>query len=125
MTRAAQVVFAVLVLAAFGAFFAAQELKTSPSVVQRFMLKYPVISPNGDGRLDRQRVTFRLKRADTVDVAIVDDRGEAVRRHVRTCVDERCAPRGEHRGSRQEPPAALLTELAHRQIDEGRMPSRP
>mgnify|MGYP003598068482 FL=1 len=78
MTRAAQVVFAALVLAAFGAFFVAQELKTSPSVVQRFMLKYPVISPNGDGRLDRQRVTFRLKRKDTVDVAIVDDRGDEV-----------------------------------------------
>ncbi|HMS61266.1 MAG TPA: hypothetical protein PKD63_03230 [Solirubrobacteraceae bacterium] len=76
MTRLAQVVFAVLVVSAFAAFFVAQQLKSSPSVVQAFKLKYPVVSPNGDGRLDRQRVTFRLKRADTVDVAIVDDQGD-------------------------------------------------
>ena len=79
MTRLAQVVFGVLVVSAFAAFFVAQGLKSSPSVVQAFKVKYPVVSPNGDGRLDRQRVTFRLKRADTVDVAIVDDQGDAVR----------------------------------------------
>ena len=79
MTRLSQVVFAVLVVCAFGAFFVAQPLKSSPSVVQGFTLKYPVVSPNGDGRLDRQRVRFKLKRADTVDVAVVDDRGDAVR----------------------------------------------
>ncbi|MCU0314244.1 MAG: hypothetical protein MUC84_09315 [Solirubrobacteraceae bacterium] len=78
MTRAAQAVFAALVLAAFAAFFVAQELKTSPSVVQRFQI-LPLVSPNGDGRLDRLRVTFRLKRADTVDVAIVDDQGDEVK----------------------------------------------
>ena len=79
MTRLAQVVFGVLVASAFAAFFVAQQLKTSPSVVQSFKVKYPVVSPNGDGRLDRQRVTFRLKRADTVDVAVVDDQGDVVR----------------------------------------------
>ena len=79
MTRLAQVVFGVLVVCAFAAFFVAQQLKSSPSVVQAFKVKYPVVSPNGDGRLDRQRVTFRLKRADTVDVAIVDDQGDEVR----------------------------------------------
>ena len=79
MTRLAQVVFGVLVACAFAAFFVAQQLKSSPSVVQAFKLKYPVVSPNGDGRLDRQRVTFRLKRADTVDVAVVDDQGDEVR----------------------------------------------
>ena len=79
MTRLAQVVFAVLVASAFAAFFVAQQLKSSPSVVQSFKLKYPVVSPNGDGRLDRERVTFRLKRADTVDVAVVDEQGDEVR----------------------------------------------
>ena len=79
MTRLAQVVFGVLVVCAFAAFFVAQQLKSSPSVVQAFKVKYPVVSPNGDGRLDRQRVTFRLKRADTVDVAIVDEQGDEVR----------------------------------------------
>lgn len=79
MTLLARVVFGLLVAGAFAAFFVAQELKSSPSVVQRFKLKYPVISPTGDGRLDRQRVTFRLKRADTVDVTVVDERGDDVR----------------------------------------------
>ncbi len=79
MTRLAQVVFGLLVASAFAAFFVAQQLKSSPSVVQSFKLKYPVISPTGDGRLDRERVTFRLKRADTVDVAVVDDQGDVVR----------------------------------------------
>jgi hypothetical protein len=78
VTRAAQAVFGALVLAAFAAFFVAQELKTSPSVVQRFQI-LPLVSPNGDGRLDRLRVTFRLKREDTVDVAIVDDQGDEVK----------------------------------------------
>ena len=79
VTRLSQVVFGVLVASAFAAFFVAQQLKTSPSVVQSFKVKYPVISPNGDGRLDRQRVTFRLKRADTVDVAVVNSQGDVVR----------------------------------------------
>jgi FlgD Ig-like domain len=79
VTRLAQVVFGVLVASAFAAFFVAQQLKTSPSVVQSFKLKYPVVSPNGDGRLDRERVTFKLKRADTVDVAVVNDQGDVVR----------------------------------------------
>ncbi|CAB4914043.1 unannotated protein [freshwater metagenome] len=79
MTRLAQVIFGVLVAAAFGAFFVAQELKSSPSVVQSFQLKYRAISPNGDLRLDVQRVTFRLKHTDTVDVAVVDDADDPVR----------------------------------------------
>ncbi|CAB4883054.1 unannotated protein [freshwater metagenome] len=79
MTRLAQVVFALLVAGAFGAFFVAQQLKSSPSVVQSFQLKYRAISPNGDRRLDVQRVTFRLKRSDTVDVAVVSDAGDVVR----------------------------------------------
>jgi len=79
VTRLAQVVFGVLVASAFAAFFVAQQLKSSPSVVQSFKVKYPVVSPNGDGRLDRQRVTFRLKRADTVDIAVVNDQGDVVR----------------------------------------------
>ncbi|HVP01739.1 MAG TPA: FlgD immunoglobulin-like domain containing protein [Solirubrobacteraceae bacterium] len=78
MTRIAQVVFAVLVLAAFGAFFVAQKLKSQPSVVQGFVLRWPVISPNHDGRNDAQRVRFRLKSADVVDVAILNDQGDVV-----------------------------------------------
>ncbi|HEY5142956.1 MAG TPA: N,N-dimethylformamidase beta subunit family domain-containing protein [Solirubrobacteraceae bacterium] len=79
MTRIAQVVFGVLVLAAFGAFFVAQRLKSSPSVVQGFTLRWPVISPNHDGRNDAQRIRFRLKTADVADVAIVNDQGDVVK----------------------------------------------
>ena len=78
MTRLARIVFALLVVASGGAFFAAQHLKSAPSVVQRFQLGRPVISPNRDGRNDRQRVRFRLKRSDTVDVAVLDATGDVV-----------------------------------------------
>jgi hypothetical protein len=78
VTLVARVVFAVLVAATFGAFFLAQRLKNSPSVVQRFRLT-PVFSPNRDGRLDRMTVTFRLKQSDDVTVAVVDAKGDVVR----------------------------------------------
>ncbi len=79
MTRLSQVVFGALVVASLAAFFAAQELKSQPSVIQDFQLRWPVISPNADSRNDVQRVRFRLKKADTIDVAIVDDAGDEVR----------------------------------------------
>jgi len=79
VTRLAQVVFALLVVASLGAFFVAQELKSQPSVIQDFQLRWPVVSPNADSRNDVQKVRFRLKEADTVDVAIVDGDGDVVR----------------------------------------------
>jgi flagellar hook assembly protein FlgD len=78
MTRAAAVVFGVLVVATFGAFFLAQRLKNAPSVVQQFKLT-PFFSPNHDGRFDRAYVTFKLKRGDHVTVSVVDHRGDEVR----------------------------------------------
>jgi flagellar hook assembly protein FlgD len=78
MSRLAAGVFAALVVATFGAFFVAQRLKNSPSVVQRFRLD-PVLSPNRDGRKDRAYVTFRLKRADDVTVSVVSSSGDVVR----------------------------------------------
>jgi hypothetical protein len=71
-------VFAVLVAAPFGAFFVAQRLKSSPSVVQGYRA-YPYFSPNQDGRNERAVVRFRLKRADRVTVTVVDTDGDAVR----------------------------------------------
>ena len=79
MTLLSRIVFALLVVAAVGAFFVAQRLKTAPPVVQGFEISSPVFSPNGDGRLDRERVSFRLKRGETVDVAVVNEQGDAVR----------------------------------------------
>lgn len=79
MTLLSRIVFALLVVAAVGAFFVAQRLKTSSPVVQGFEISSPIFSPNGDGRLDRERVSFRLKRSETVDVAVVNEQGDAVR----------------------------------------------
>jgi hypothetical protein len=78
------VVFGVLVAATFAAFFVAQRLKNAPSVVQQFSAYY-VFSPNGDGRLDRTRVTFKVKEADDVTVDIVDRDGDPVK----TLLDDR------------------------------------
>lgn len=81
MTRAARVVFAVLVCATFAAFFVAQRVKQSPTVIGNFY-RTPVFSPNRDGRFDRARITFLLKKTDTVDVDIVNSSGDEVRRLV-------------------------------------------
>jgi hypothetical protein len=87
VTRLATVVFAALVVATFGAFFVAQRLKHEPTVV-RGLRRTAMISPNGDGRNDVSRITFRLKKADDVAVDIVDARRGLVRslvgnRHLR------------------------------------------
>ena len=79
VTRLSQILFGVLVAASLAAFFVAQELKSQPSLIQDFQLAWRVISPNADSRNDAQRVRFRLKEADTVDVAIVDADGDEVR----------------------------------------------
>ncbi|MBW3653882.1 MAG: hypothetical protein KY433_09885, partial [Actinobacteria bacterium] len=80
MTATARIVFAVLVGATFGAFFAAQELKSMPPRVAFTMT--PFFSPNSDGRFDRARLTFSLKRADDVTVSVITPDGDAVRRLV-------------------------------------------
>jgi hypothetical protein len=84
MRRTPIVVFGVLVAATFAAFFVAQRLKNAPSVVQQFNAYY-VFSPNGDGRLDRARVTFKVKKADDVTVEMVDSDGDPVK----TLLDDR------------------------------------
>jgi flagellar hook assembly protein FlgD len=71
-------VFAVLVIATIGAFFVAQRLKNAPPVVGEIGIR-PVFSPNGDGRFDVTRVTFRVKETDTVSVSVLDADGDEVR----------------------------------------------
>ena len=78
MTTTARIAFAVLVCATFAAFFVAQELKSSPPRVQQLTVT-PRFSPNEDGRFDRARASFVLKRSDIVTATIVDRDGEAVR----------------------------------------------
>ena len=78
MTRLAQALFAALVLATFAAFFVAQRLKSSPPRIAVRGVD-PVLSPNRDGRKDVGRIAFMLQRAESVDLAIVDEDGDVVR----------------------------------------------
>jgi hypothetical protein len=80
--RPAAAVFAVLLLATVGALVAAQRLRAAPAVIGGFA-RTPVFSPNGDGRLERADVRFRLAREDRVTVAVVDAGGDPVRVLVR------------------------------------------
>jgi flagellar hook assembly protein FlgD len=78
MNRLAAGVFAVLVVATFGAFFLAQRLKNAPPVLSEIHV-FPFFSPNGDGRFDKVRLTFKLKKTDDVSVAILNSSGDEVR----------------------------------------------
>jgi hypothetical protein len=67
--RPARVVFALLVIACFAAFFVTQRLKHSPTAVQRFELT-PSFSPTLPGQLKQERISFKLAQADEVTVTI-------------------------------------------------------
>src|SRR3954447_8654921 len=77
-TAAARIGVALLVVATFGAFFVAQELKSTPPLVQDLKVT-PFFSPNRDGRFDRARASFVLKRTDDVTVRVIDHEGDVVR----------------------------------------------
>ena len=83
MSRIAGFVFAALVLATFGAFFAAQRLKATPSVVGEFR-RTPFFSPNHDGRFDRATVRFEIRKRGRVSLAVVDADGD----EVKTLIDD-------------------------------------
>jgi hypothetical protein len=78
VTTAARIAFALLVGATFAAFFFAQELKSTPPLVQDVKVT-PFFSPNRDGRFDRAHASFVLKRADDVTVTVIDRAGDVVR----------------------------------------------
>ncbi|HEV7528685.1 MAG TPA: hypothetical protein VGO29_07295 [Solirubrobacteraceae bacterium] len=73
----ARAVFALLVVACFVAFFLTQHLKHTPTVVQLFKLT-PRFSPTPAGHIKRERISFRLARADEATVTIVDAAGATV-----------------------------------------------
>lgn len=77
-TKISRVVFVLLVLATGFAFFAAQRLKHSDSLVHAVSFKR-YISPNDDGLREKGRVRFRLKQQDQVTVEVIDRTGETVR----------------------------------------------
>jgi len=83
VSRVSGFVFTALVLATFGAFFAAQRLKATPSVVGEFR-RTPFFSPNRDGRFDRATVRFEIRKRGRVSLAVVDADGD----EVKTLIDD-------------------------------------
>lgn len=78
MTRAARVVFGLLVVATVASFFVAQRLKNQPAVLQRIGVS-SAFSPDGDGQRDRLAINFVVKRGQPITVEIVDGGGATVR----------------------------------------------
>jgi len=75
--RPAQVVFALLILACFAAFFLTQRLKHTPTAVQQFKLT-PFFSPTPAGHVKQERISFKLAKADAVTVTIINSKGDQV-----------------------------------------------
>jgi hypothetical protein len=74
----ARVVFGLLVLATFTAFFVAQRLKrTEPLVYAVQMGKF--VSPNDDGRRERVSLRFRTKKQDVATIQVIGRDGRSVR----------------------------------------------
>jgi len=79
VTRAARIVFALLVVATLGAFVVTQKLKSGPPVIVRPEVSV-VFSPvsREKPRARRARISFWLPKADDVQVSIVDRDGRIV-----------------------------------------------
>ncbi len=86
--RVGRIVFALLVLACFVAFFVTQRLKHTPTAVQSFKLT-PFFSPTPAGHIKAERISFKLARADEVTVTVIDSDGNTVA----TLVRDRAVPR--------------------------------
>jgi hypothetical protein len=71
------VVFALLVIACFAAFFLTQHLKHTPTAVQMFKLT-PFFSPTPSGHIKAERISFKLASADEATVTVVDSSGATV-----------------------------------------------
>jgi hypothetical protein len=73
-----RILFAILVVATFAAFFVAQRIKNAPKIVQ--IARYAsIISPNGDGYFDTRPIAVKLTTADRMTLEVVDDDGDPVR----------------------------------------------
>lgn len=78
----ARIVFALLVVACFAAFFVTQRLKHTPTVVQRFE-RTPTFTPAGPAPGNLEEISFKLANADEATVAIIDSSGDVVATLVR------------------------------------------
>ena len=72
-----RVVFALLVLACFGALIVTQRLKHTPTAVQHFK-RTNVIAPASGGESKEEHISFELTRADRVTVTIESSSGVEV-----------------------------------------------
>lgn len=77
MTAAARVVFALLACATVGAFFLAQRIKRSPSVLVHFFVASPC-SPRG-GPAPPCGVNFRLSKTDEITVRVMTASDDPIR----------------------------------------------
>ena len=123
----ARAVFAALVVATFAAFFVAQELKSTPPVIQNLGV-FPFFSPNDDGRFDRLPISFALKRGDRVRLTIVNRDGDEVRtlledRRVEARERVRVAWDGKTDEGRRAPDGTYLSRLVLRR--QGRSATFP
>lgn len=75
--RLGVLVFAVLVIASFAAFFLAQRLKHIPTAVQELRFD-PAFYPQGGGAPASEPISFEIEREDLVTVAIIDAKGATV-----------------------------------------------
>lgn len=75
--RLGAVVFALLVLASFAAFFLAQRLKHIPTAVQQLKLD-AAFYPEGGGSPRSEAISFEIERQDEVTVRIVNVKGATV-----------------------------------------------
>jgi hypothetical protein len=78
----ARIVFALLVVACFAAFFVTQRLKHTPTVVQRFE-RTPTFTPTGPAPGNLEEISLKLANADEATVAIIDSSGDVVATLVR------------------------------------------
>jgi len=78
-SRLVRAVFALLVVATVGTFFAAQALKTEVPVVLRFAAQPRHLSPNEDRVRDSTRVGFDLSEPADVSFSVIDADGGVVR----------------------------------------------
>jgi hypothetical protein len=78
----ARIVFALLVVACFAAFFVTQRLKHTPTVVQRFE-RTPTFTPTGASPGNLEEISFKLANADEATVAIIDSSGNVIATLVR------------------------------------------
>jgi hypothetical protein len=77
------VVFALVVVASFAAFFVTQRLKHTPTAIQRFQHS-PTFSPHAaDPERRQERISFKLAHAEAVTVEIIDSSGNVVATLVR------------------------------------------